>query len=190
MNCVCGVYYALDRHLRYHFHNPSPNHSRKMLLSLPHILQRRFKFIEVNTDASPHNEEVLELDSKSALFESKAHVLPPLPCCLGLDWITVSFHYKSDTLVIPAYGHDGLTGTRTALPWQNWTKHVRPLCSGITDSVDLNLSRLWKIEKGREACCGPCGRKVGHNWATEQQHSQALNRWEENSGPITSAITR
>ena len=87
-----------------------------MLLSLPHILQRRLKFIEVNTDPRPHSEEVLELDSKSALFESKAHVLPPLPCCLGLDWITVSFHYKSDTLGIPAYGHDGLTGTRTALP--------------------------------------------------------------------------
>jgi len=25
---------------------------------------------------------------------------------------------------------------------------------GITDSIDMNLSKLWEIVKDREACCG------------------------------------
>ena len=30
---------------------------------------------------------------------------------------------------------------------------------GITDSVDMGLSKLQKIVKGSLVCCNPCGRK-------------------------------
>ena len=39
---------------------------------------------------------------------------------------------------------------------------------GITDSMDMSLSKLQEIVKDRKAY-SPWGRRVGHNWATEQQ---------------------
>ena len=41
---------------------------------------------------------------------------------------------------------------------------------GITDSVDMNLSKLWDILKDREAWCAAVER-VRHDLATEQQTS-------------------
>ena len=40
---------------------------------------------------------------------------------------------------------------------------------GITDSVDMSLSKLWEIVKDRGALQSMGLQRVGHNLATEQQ---------------------
>ena len=41
---------------------------------------------------------------------------------------------------------------------------------GITDSVDMSLSKLQETVKGRQAlCCSPWGHRVKHDLATDQQ---------------------
>ena len=41
----------------------------------------------------------------------------------------------------------------------------------ITDSMDINLNKLWKIVKDREALCAKSmGWQSRHNLVTEQQH--------------------
>ena len=40
---------------------------------------------------------------------------------------------------------------------------------GITDSMDMNLSKLWEIVEDRSlACCSPWGRRVRQDLVTEQ----------------------
>ena len=41
----------------------------------------------------------------------------------------------------------------------------------ITDSVDMNLSKLWEIveDRGSLVYCRPPGHRVRHDLATEQQ---------------------
>ena len=40
---------------------------------------------------------------------------------------------------------------------------------GITNSIDMNLSKLWESEgQGSLACCSSWGCRVGHDLETEQ----------------------
>ena len=45
---------------------------------------------------------------------------------------------------------------------------------GITDSMDMSLSKLREIVKDR-ACCSPWGPKVRHNLAIEQNNK--MKEW-------------
>ena len=38
---------------------------------------------------------------------------------------------------------------------------------GITDSMDMSLSKLQEIGEDGLVCCGPWGHRVGHDLATE-----------------------
>ena len=40
---------------------------------------------------------------------------------------------------------------------------------GITDSMDVDLGKLWEMVKGREACSPRGSQRVGHNLVTEQK---------------------
>ena len=40
---------------------------------------------------------------------------------------------------------------------------------GITDAINMNLSNLWEMMRDTDLmCCSPWGRRVRHNWVTEQ----------------------
>ena len=48
--------------------------------------------------------------------------------------------------------------------------------SGITDSIDMSLSKLQEMVKDREAwCAAVIGHRVGYNIATEQQSTLILH---------------
>ena len=48
---------------------------------------------------------------------------------------------------------------------------------GVTDSMDMSLSKLQEMVRDRRglACCSPWGRRVRHDWATEQRYSKMIH---------------
>ena len=46
---------------------------------------------------------------------------------------------------------------------------------GITDAMDMNLGKFWKMVSDREAWGSMGLQRVGHDYATEQQQQQSLN---------------
>ena len=61
--------------------------------------------------------------------------------------------------------------------------------NGITDSMDMSLSKLWDDGQGGLACCSPWGNRVRHDWVTELYDWLMEGLTREDNSPLLLRVT-
>ena len=101
---------------------------------------------------------------------SKQSILKEITPVLNIHW--KDWCWSSNTLATWMWRADSLEKTlmlrhiegRRRRGWQR----IRWL-DGITNSVDMSLSKIQEMEMGSLLCCIPWSCRVSHDWVNEQQ---------------------